>query len=507
MDLPKELYQIIFENCFLYEFENLRVVNKNLNEIITELKFFNEWIKIKASNLSMDLKSIISTKYVILGEYLFSKDKNFFNYDFELEYFDLENNKILNNLCENGHNKIIMHLIKNMRHQDKPFVFNYITQTALTYNNHNILDWIIDVENSTGIFYFQNLFEEACHFGNLKTVLWVRAKSANNCVINISGDRYKPFLFACCGNQPESVKWLIEEKCIPNSNVKDNDFLNNCNYVFRIVCENGYIEIAELLLKLGVIDIHVPLPDCDESMLENMLDICPDPDNYSCDIITIACRSGKFETLNWLISKGVDIEIESNIIPFEIACNGGFTEIVKFFLERMINSNFKKENIKDLCDYVYNQSCEYVYPDMLKMLIELMRNSNIGINYFYECNNDFCVACQDNDLEKAKLLFETGIINIHAFDCGINALVFACENGYIEIVKYLFFISTNSKIGMIDIHFNDDYAFCIACSNGHREIAKLIINYGKRMRSPIDKKIVEWHYAADAYYYGDQWKI
>jgi len=499
-----ELLLIIFDYCFLNEFDNLLSVNKKINKVVLDLKFFNEWAKFKASRFSMDLKSIVTTKYVTLGEYVFSKDNNFFNYDFDKQYLKPENDELLHILCKNGHNKIVMHLVNTMMLMEGPLVLEYTTKTAIMHNNTQILEWIIDFHNNANIPYFQEIYEEACHFGNLTTVMSVFTKSANFGLIDVCGDKYKAFLFACCGNQPETVKWLIKGDCFPNSTEKDDEFLNNCNYVSRIVCENGYIEIAKILLEQGVLFFRPP--DCNDSMLEGMLDICPEPENYSGRLMNIAFSSGNLDMVKWLISVGDDVDIESNIIPIKNACNGGFTEIVKFFLEKMINSDFRKESIRDLCEHAYSEACAYGYPEMLKMLIELMRNSDIGINYFYECNNDFCVACQTNDLKKAKLLFETGIINIHAFDCSINALVFACKNGYIEIVKYLFFISTNSKIGMIDIHFNDDYAFCVACANGHREIAKLLIDYGKRMRSPINKKIVEWHYAADAYYYGDQWE-
>ena len=62
-----------------------------------------------------------------------------------------------------------------------------------------------------------------------------------------------------------------------------------------------------------------------------------------------------------------------------------------------------------------------------------------------------------------------------------DAFKIASENGYLNIVKWLYEISTknNNKNNKIDIHIDNEYAFRNACKNGHLNVAEWLYNLSK----------------------------
>ncbi|MAR55782.1 MAG: hypothetical protein CMM93_01230, partial [Rickettsiales bacterium] len=84
--------------------------------------------------------------------------------------------------------------------------------------------------------------------------------------------------------------------------------------------------------------------------------------------------------------------------------------------------------------------------------------------------NKFWKLCEKGDLEAIKL-FDFQNLDID------RAFQYACENGYLEVVKLLLSLnSLDEKFKKININFNADYAFRIACSNGHLGIVKLLLS-------------------------------
>ena len=91
-----------------------------------------------------------------------------------------------------------------------------------------------------------------------------------------------------------------------------------------------------------------------------------------------------------------------------------------------------------------------------------------------DANNSFFEACEEGDLEKAKLLIEKGT-NIEAKDNdGNNPLIYASCYGRIEIVKYLI-----EKGADIEAKGNYGYTpLIVASCYGYIEVVKYLVEIG-----------------------------
>ena len=100
--------------------------------------------------------------------------------------------------------------------------------------------------------------------------------------------------------------------------------------------------------------------------------------------------------------------------------------------------------------------------------------SKIDIHDWYEYA--FRWACQNGHLDVVKYLIslepDHDRINIHA--CDEEAFRWACQFGNLDVVKYL--ISLEPDHNRIDIHAENEHAFLFACLNGHLDVVKYLIS-------------------------------
>ena len=92
-----------------------------------------------------------------------------------------------------------------------------------------------------------------------------------------------------------------------------------------------------------------------------------------------------------------------------------------------------------------------------------------------QLNKVFIDSCENGYLEVVKYLLTSPELKEHADIHANNDSGFrlACEKGHLEIVKYL--LTSADLIQHANIHANNDYGFRSACANGDLEIVKYLL--------------------------------
>ena len=174
-----------------------------------------------------------------------------------------------------------------------------------------------------------------------------------------------------------------------------------------------------------------------------------------------ACEKGDIKKVKKIIKESINIGD-----ALLSACINGHLEIVKWLFE--IGNN----NDNYYLDNGFACACENGHLEIVEWVLEINPKNKFDIDY----DRGFGYACGHGHLEIAKCLLE--LVDIHIED--EFAFCSACENGHLEIAKWLFEISETTlnaekKLGIIDIHNDGEHIFLLTCINGHLEIAKWLI--------------------------------
>jgi len=110
-------------------------------------------------------------------------------------------------------------------------------------------------------------------------------------------------------------------------------------------------------------------------------------------------------------------------------------------------------------------------------------------------NNGFISACQYNNFEIVKFLYE----NKNSINLDFHpAFVVSCHLGHIDLVKWLY---TNTN-NCINIHFDNETPFLYAIEEGHFELAQWLYDTSVIENSKIDINIENNHAFISACYIG-----
>ena len=96
--------------------------------------------------------------------------------------------------------------------------------------------------------------------------------------------------------------------------------------------------------------------------------------------------------------------------------------------------------------------------------------------------NIFIIACENGDINIVKYLYQTYNLNTsNITKYNFYTINIACEYGYTHILQYLLNILHNNNVKNIDI----TYGTTKACENGHYDIIKYIISTNKQYKNII----------------------
>lgn len=124
------------------------------------------------------------------------------------------------------------------------------------------------------------------------------------------------------------------------------------------------------------------------------------------------------------------------------------------------------------CYIRYQISCRIVFKMLLAYLCakgiwESVKRFHNSFDNCVNSNDQFATACINGDLGSAKKLYETGSININAYNS--KALINATHNEHIAIINWLL------SLDGIDINDEAQDLLCeYACDSDNRELAQLL---------------------------------
>ena len=221
--------------------------------------------------------------------------------------------------------------------------------------------------------------------------------------------------------------------------------------IWRITCDNEYIDVAKLLLKINS-ETH--------NEIYGIGGIVP---------IMEASRNGRLEIVKLLIPYYVNLDeniirkscrcfndVKDDIsLSITVASQNGHTTVIKLLLK-----HGKCEHLSaSLLGAVPNN-----HIDVVKLLLE-----NEADSYIHD-SKDFFLRCASKKgfLEIVNLLLKYGA-DVHAEDD--EALQEASSHGHLEIVRILLEYGT-------DVHADDNEALKGASSYGYLEIVRILLEHG-----------------------------
>lgn len=440
-------------------------------------------------------------------------------------------------VCSHGHFDIAKWLLSN-RLVSNDDMLNY----ACIYDNLEIVKLCLNSKPSKKLFeitcendcvnvakylYTLEVFDldyyllVACNYNSYEIIEWIVS------TMNFKILKYQSLLkLTCKTNNSELANWLI----MKGAESKDE--------LFRLACENGSLEVAQLLhgceidinsrddryyeLKLDYEylynkDVYIDYPDIQYKMkqIHNSLEL--------------ACINNHVEIVKWINSIQ---KITNPTEYFELACYYGNLSVAKWLWD-----NFKIK-YKSTCfgkDYT-NNICEKGYLDIAKWLhfiipgifkdtyypgsyieygnIEFMKWYVIDIHRhfvsfsYWNCKNNFEMIKWIYDLDCIYFFRCTKDWTNKDKQCkhkdNENIMYSACKYGNLKMAQWIY-----SK--GVDIHgcyLYHYYYFNVACENGHLDIAKWLFSLNVNIHEQDDRAfvyasmndhldVVKWLYSID----------
>lgn len=271
-------------------------------------------------------------------------------------------------------------------------------------------------------------------------------------------------------NDHEEEEEIQVEKSLPNSNHHQSSpspppatplpkasipIDRTLNQKFHIAALTGNLNTLQELLTTA----HVPID-------------CRDKENSTA--LLLACARGHYSCAEYLLAKGADPNARriTGASPLYFATLYNHTRIVELLLK-------KYKALADLSTFdgstPLHAACERGLTDVVQLFIQAQANINAKMN---DGTTALMFACQNGHLPIVRMLISTGQCNIpvQRLD-GVTALFLVVQHGHETIFDY-FIESSNYIEEIIDLAREDGATPLFkACQKGYEALAEKILKY------------------------------
>ncbi|KAK6180742.1 hypothetical protein SNE40_008737 [Patella caerulea] len=367
--------------------------------------------------------------------------------------------------------------------------------------------------------YNDNVLNLACKYGRLETVQCLLTQGLD---IHSRGFNGRTPILMCCQSEIEplpKIKLILDN----GGNIEDIDKKNN--NVLHLACRFGSLETVQFLVTQGL-DVHssgfkgrTPILRCCESQTEPMpkikliLDKGGNIDKDNNNVLHLACRFGCLETVQFLLTQGLDIhtrgfngrtpilqccESQTEPVPkiklildkggniedidkdknnvLHLACRFGCLETVQFLLTQGLDIHSRGFNGRT----PILQCCQSEIEPLPKIKLILDKGGNIEDIDIYN-NNILHLACTFGSLETVQFLLTQGLdIHSRGFN-GRTPILLCCESQTEPVPKIKLILD---KCGNIeDIDKDNNNVLHQACRLGSLETVQFLLTQGLDVKS------------------------
>lgn len=200
--------------------------------------------------------------------------------------------------------------------------------------------------------------------------------------------------------------------------------------------------------------------------------------SYGYTPLHVAAKNGNAELCKLLIDYGANVNAvtPSKMTPLHISVLENHVHIVQLLLENNANVHLREEGNRETPILL---ACSLGHTKIIQLLEE--RDANIE-DVDENGNNGFMLACENGHVETIRYLLQSG----HSPNCrnkfnSWTPLHFAASQGHVEIAKLLIQykcdINARDDVGRTALHY--------ASAKGHADVVELLILSG------IDTEIVD----------------
>ncbi|XP_048257810.1 serine/threonine-protein phosphatase 6 regulatory ankyrin repeat subunit A-like [Haliotis rufescens] len=328
-----------------------------------------------------------------------------------------------------------------------------------------------------------NVLHLACFYGHVDVVKYLLSQDTVD--VNSRG-RYKqtPMMRAAKNGHKEVVELLVK-KGADLSLAYNADGSN----VLHLACVNGHVDVVKYLLSQDTVNINsrgwrkrTPMMRAAEEGYKEVVELLVSKgadaslvDKRGNNLLHLACQRGQMELVKYIVSQDmVDINRRGlkKRSPVMIAAESGHKEVVELLVNKGADASLmdKKGN------NILHLACQMGHVEVVKYVLS---QDIVDINSRgWKTKTPMMMAAEEGHKEVVELLLNKGTDPSLVDKRGNNILHLACQNGQMEVVKYIV-----SKV-IVDVNAKNKRrktAANIASSQGREDLIDLLVSHGAHM--------------------------